>query len=279
MDQDGHTFVERVWAYYHDNARDLPWRRTTDPYHVLISEVMLQQTQVTRVVTKYAEFLTAFPTVEALADAPLDELLYVWRGLGYNRRALALKRTAEIIVADHGACVPDTLDGLVALPGIGHATAAQVLAFAFDIGVPFIETNIRSVYLYEFFQGADDVPDSAILPLVAATLDYEHAREWFWAIMDYGTHVKTTTPNPSRRSRHHTRQAPFEGSNRQLRGRLLAELTGAARRTGPGGAASGCSVKELVAAVGFEGQRVQSALSALQLEGFVVSDEGVWRIG
>jgi len=279
MDESGHAFAERVWAHYHENARSLPWRETTDPYRVLVSEVMLQQTQVTRVVAKYEEFLSAFPTVEMLADAPLDELLRVWRGLGYNRRALALKRAAELIVSQHGGCVPDTLEELVALPGIGHATASQVLAFAFNIGVPFIETNVRSVYLHEFFEGAEDVPDSAILPFVAATLDHEHPREWFWALMDYGTHLKASTPNPSRRSRHHTRQAPFEGSNRQLRGRLLAEIGEATREAGPDDATSVCSVDRLAEAVGFDRERVQDALDALQAEGFVVSVEGGWRIG
>jgi A/G-specific adenine glycosylase len=162
-----HTFAERVWEHYDAHARDdLPWRTTRDPYRVLVSEVMLQQTQVGRVVPKYAEFLSAFPTAEELADAPLDEVLRVWRGLGYNRRALALKRAAEVIVAEYGGRVPDTLEGLTALPGIGHATAAQILAFAFDVGVAFIETNIRSVYLHEFFGDAEDVPDAAILPLV-----------------------------------------------------------------------------------------------------------------
>ncbi|MBN2248060.1 MAG: A/G-specific adenine glycosylase [Coriobacteriia bacterium] len=282
------TLAARVWEHYDAHARDdLPWRATRDPYRVLVSEVMLQQTQVARVVTKYAEFLASFPTVEALAEAPLDEVFRVWRGLGYNRRALALKRAAEAIVAEHGGCVPDTAEGLVALPGIGHATAAQILAFAFDVGVPFIETNIRSVYLHEFFGDAEDVPDSAILPLVEATMDRERPREWFWALMDYGTHLKATRPNPSRRSRHHVRQGRFEGSNRQLRGRLLAALAGPGHPEGPvdaagaGGSAvaPSRSTEDLVLEVGFPAERVADALGALQAEGFVVSDGSGWRIG
>lgn len=267
-------FVSRVWRHYEEHGRgDLPWRRTTDPYHVLVSEVMLQQTLVTRVAPKYEAFMRDFPTVESLASAPLDRVLGLWQGLGYNRRALALKRAAEIIVTGHGGVVPPTLEGLTALPGVGHATAAQVLAFAFDIGVPFIETNIRSVYLHEFFPGTDDVPDSAILPLVEATLDAERPREWFWALLDYGAHLKATGANPSRRSRHHTRQSRFEGSDRQLRGRILAMLAGQTPSSGPQDADA------IAALVGFESDRVATALEALQSEGFVVWDDGRWRLG
>lgn len=266
------AFRARVWEHYGASARDvLPWRLTTDPYRILVSEVMLQQTQVSRVVPKYEAFIEAFPTVETLAEASTDRLLAVWRGLGYNRRALALRRAAEAIVADHGGEVPHTLEALTALPGIGRATAAQVLAFAFDIGVPFIETNIRTVYLHEFFPGAEDVPDTAILPIVADTLDQSRPREWFWALLDYGTHLKASVPNPSRCSRHHVRQGRFEGSNRQLRGRLLAELTLRAE-SGAVGAA------ELAESVCFESELVVAALTALQSEGFVVSSSQGWRL-
>jgi A/G-specific adenine glycosylase len=268
------VFIARVWRHYEEHGRDdLPWRRTTDPYSVLVSEVMLQQTQVARVVPKYEAFMREFPTVEALASAPLDRLLGVWQGLGYNRRALALKRAAEIIATEHGGVVPATLDGLTSLPGVGHATAAQVLAFAFDVGAPFIETNIRSVYLHEFFPDAEDVPDAAILPLVEATLDAERPREWFWALLDYGAHLKATGANPSRRSRHHTRQSRFEGSNRQLRGRILAMLAGQE----PSGDRP--DTDAIAAVVGFERERVVAALEALQSEGFVALDGGRWRLG
>lgn len=274
MDEFARRFRQTVWERYAESGRDLPWRRTSDPYAILVSEVMLQQTQVPRVVPKFIEFLEAFPTAQALAEAPLDELLQVWRGLGYNRRALSLKRAAEVIVSEHGGHVPATLEGLMALPGVGHATACQILAFAFNVGVPFIETNVRAVYLHEFFPGAEDVPDAAILPIVEATLDTERPREWFWAIMDYGTHLKATTVNPSRRSRHHTRQSKFEGSNRQLRGRLLAALLEQERAGGPG-----LTAESLAESTSFAADRVEAALSALQSEGFVSVAEGFWRIG
>lgn len=274
MNEELCDFVARVWRHYEEHGRDdLPWRHTSDPYRVLVSEVMLQQTQVARVASRYEAFIGEFPTVGSLAAAPLDRLLGVWQGLGYNRRALALKRAAGIIVAEHGGVVPATLEGLTALPGVGHATAAQVLAFAFDVGVPFIETNIRSVYLHEFFPCAEDVPDSAIMPLVEATLDAERPREWFWALLDYGAYLKTTGVNPSRRSRHHTRQGRFEGSNRQLRGRILATLAGQASSGVPQDADA------IAAVVGFESDRVEAVLEALQSEGFVVPEGRRWRLG
>ncbi len=262
------VFRQTVRGWYAEHRRDLPWRRTRDPYRVLVSEVMLQQTQVTRVIDKYAEFLSAFPTVETLAAAPLADVLRVWSGLGYNRRARALKSAAETIVEDHAGRVPDTLEGLVALPGLGHATAAQVLAFAFDIAVPFIETNIRAVYLHHFFPGESDVPDAEILPIVAATLDTDDPREWYYALMDYGTWLKKTVPNPSRASRHHAPQSRFEGSPRQARGAVLRTLI----------AAPGLDVAGIAAETGIDEERIARAIAALVAEGFLVAEDGRLRI-
>jgi A/G-specific adenine glycosylase len=258
-----------VLGYYREHGRDLPWRRTTDPYAVLVSEVMLQQTQVSRVIPKYEAFLARFPDVGALAEAPLADVLAIWSGLGYNRRAKSLKAAAEVIVAEHGGHVPNTVVGLTSLPGIGYATAAQVLAFAFGVGVPFLETNVRSVILHHFFEDAEQVPDAALLPLVEATLDHDDPRTWYWALMDYGTYLKRALPNPSRRSAHHTRQGRFEGSSRQLRGWLLRELT----------ARPGQSTAALAqAAASFPLDVVVSALSALTSEGFLVETDGRFNI-
>lgn len=267
-DRSYEEFRAVVLGHYEDAARDLPWRRTTDPYEILISEVMLQQTQVPRVIPKYESFLRTFPDVQSLAAAPLADVLIAWSGLGYNRRAKSLKAAAEVIVSEHGGRVPDTLEGLMALHGIGHATASQILAFAFAVAVPFIETNIRSVYLHEFFGDADDVPDAAIMPLIEATLDRDDPRTWYYALMDYGTHLKATVANPSRRSAHHTRQSRFEGSNRQVRGALVRELT----------ARPGQGEVELAGATGFDAVRVASALLGLIHEGFVSDDGGRFRI-
>lgn len=262
------AFRHTVLGWYAGHRRDLPWRRTRDPYRVLVSEVMLQQTQVTRVIDKYAEFVSAFPTVQALAAAPLAEVLRVWSGLGYNRRARSLKAAAETIVAEHGGRVPDTLETLVALPGVGHATAAQVLSFAFGTGVPFIETNIRAVYLHHFFPGESDVPDAEVLPLVAATLDADDPREWYYALMDYGTWLKKTVPNPSRASRHHASQSRFEGSPRQARGAVLRALI----------AVPGLDVAGIAAETGVDEERIARAVAALMAEGFLAADGGRLRI-
>lgn len=261
-------FRETVLAHYREHGRVLPWRQTDDPYEILISEVMLQQTQVPRVIPKYEAFVERFPSVRVLAAAPLADVLAAWSGLGYNRRAKSLKAAAERIVAEHDGRVPDTLEALVGLPGIGHATAAQVLAFAYGVAVPFIETNIRAVYLHHFFGDAEGVPDSAILPIVEATLDYDDPRAWYYALMDYGTHLKATMPNPSRRSAHHTRQSAFAGSMRQLRGALLREIT----------ARPGQSTDALARTLADEPGRVATALDALLAEGFLDTVDGVWRI-
>ena len=263
------AFREVVLGYYQDHGRDLPWRRTADPYAALVSEVMLQQTQVPRVIPKYEAFIARFPTVNALAAAPLADVLALWSGLGYNRRAKSLKAAAEVIVGKHDGCVPNTVEGLTSLPGVGYATAAQILAFAFGVGVPFLETNVRSVILHHFFADAEQVPDAALLPLVEATLDRQDPRTWYWALMDYGTYLKRALPNPSRRSAHHARQARFEGSNRQLRGWLLRELT--AR---PGQSADVLAT----AAPSFPGDMVAAALAALTAEGFLVETAGRFSI-
>lgn len=225
------AFVARVVAEGERTYRDFPWRHTRDPYLILLSEVMLQQTQATRVVAYFERWAVDFPTLEALAAAPLEAVLRAWQGLGYNRRAVALKRLAEQLSAEAAACgcdarLPSETEALVALPGIGPATAAGVRAFGFGEVSTYLETNVRTVVLHELFPDAEGVPDSAIRPLVesAAHAAQEAGidpRTWNWALLDYGAWLKSTHPNPSRRSAHHTRQSKFEGSRRQKRARLL----------------------------------------------------------
>jgi A/G-specific adenine glycosylase len=219
-----HRFQKEVYDNYKRNGRVLPWRKTRDPYKILLSELMLQQTQVARVIEKYKEFLRRFPAIETVARAPLRDVLAVWQGLGYNRRALALKRLATSIVDDYGGRIPSDIDTLKALPGVGAATAAAVCAFAFDKPDVFIETNIRSVFIHHFFHDREGVKDSDILPLVAQTLDAKRPRQWYYALMDYGVALKEQHLNPSRRSAHYTKQSPFEGSLRQVRGMILRAL-------------------------------------------------------
>jgi A/G-specific adenine glycosylase len=226
------SFQAEVREHYRNNRRDLPWRRTHDPYAILVSEVMLQQTQVVRVLEKYPLFLAHFPTICALAQAEVGEVLAAWSGLGYNRRALSLHRAAKLIADQYQGRVPESMSELRRLPGVGAATAAAVSAFAFGHPEPFIETNIRSAFIHFFFQDLDGVSDADILPLVDKTLDRNDPREWFYALMDYGVWVKKTFKNPSRRGKHHALQSPFAGSRRQMRARVLQALLSIAPSAG-----------------------------------------------
>jgi A/G-specific adenine glycosylase len=211
----------------------LPWRHIDGPYAVLVSEVMLQQTQVKRVLNYWERFLDRFPTIDALAAAETGAVLESWQGLGYNRRALMLKRCAELCSADYAGKLPCAYDELLALPGIGPATAAGVRAFAWNKPGVYLETNVRSVFLYEWFADADEpVSDKQLVPLVEETCPEDNPRDWYYALLDYGAYLKTQVANPSRKSAHHTRQSAFEGSRRQKRAelvRLVLENPGIAR--------------------------------------------------
>jgi A/G-specific adenine glycosylase len=261
-------FKRAVWDHYRASRREMPWRDVDDPYAVLVSEVMLQQTQVSRVMERHPEWLAAFPDVEALAAAPLPAVLERWQGLGYNRRAIALKRAAEMVMERFGGQMPRDLAELRSLPGVGPATAAAVLDYAYRVPAPFIETNVRAVFLHHFFADAADVPDSALAPLVAETWDADDPRGWGYALMDYGTHLKRTVPDPSRRSRHYARQSPFEGSRRQVRARLLRAVL-----ADPGGTGDDYAV-----ASGVEPGEAAALLEQLASEGFLACEEGRWAV-
>jgi A/G-specific adenine glycosylase len=217
-------FRAMVYDFYRDHGRDFPWRRDRSPYSIFISEVMLQQTRTETVAARFPRFLEAFPGFMELARSPLEEILREWKGLGYNRRARNLQRSARMIVDEHNGLLPEDPAELVTLPGIGPATAASIAVYAFDRPEVFIETNIRSLFIYVFFPGEEDVHDRDIYPLVEQTLDRESPARWYSALMDIGVYVKSVSGNPSRKSRHFTRQKPFEGSRRQVRSRILEYL-------------------------------------------------------
>lgn len=221
------SFIRIVLAHYREAGRHtLPWRKTRDPYRVMVSETMLQQTQVRRVIPYYRDFLRKFPSVRALAQAPLSEVLKAWSGLGYNRRAKMLHDAAKAVVAHHGGVMPRDREELEALPGVGVYTAGAVRAFALDAPEVLIETNIRTVLIHHFFPRGRSVSDRRLLPILEACIAaVESPREWYAALMDYGTHLKSLHPNPSRKSKHHVRQSRFEGSLRQVRGALLKAYT------------------------------------------------------
>jgi A/G-specific adenine glycosylase len=262
------SFRARVRAHYREHGRKMPWRETRDPYRILVSEVMLQQTQVDRVRARYGEFLAEFPDVASLASAPLDRVLARWQGLGYNRRAVSLHRCARILVRQHGGRVPEETAALVALPGIGAATAGAIRAFAFDAPAVFIETNVRRVFIHEFFPGREAVADAELLPLVSSALDRRRPREWYYALMDYGTELSRQVPNPNRRSRAYTRQSRFEGSDRQVRGAILRALLGGRALSESG----------LARAAGCDLERVLRLLEDLEREGFVRRARGRFTI-
>ena len=234
------AFVEFVVKKGRELYRDLPWRRTYDPYAIWISEVMLQQTQVSRVDGRWQRWLERFPTVDALAAAAPSDVLEEWQGLGYNRRALSVHRAAQAI-SEAGGVFPQDPKELVKLPGIGPATAAGIRAFAFNLHGVYLETNVRTVFLHELYPQAEGVPDSELVPLVeltcpasvvgaadaaaadAAAMEFT-PRSWYYALLDYGAYLKKTIPNPSRRSKSHVKQSRFEGSHRQKRAELLRVL-------------------------------------------------------
>lgn len=217
-------FSAHIWDHYHHHRRSFPWRDLITPYRVVVSEIMLQQTQTHRVLPKFDAFVARFPDWQTLAHAPFSEVLGLWKGLGYNRRALALHKTAEQLVFAYDSILPNDETVLLQFPGIGKATACSIVAFAFNKPVVFIETNIRTVFLDAFFKDQHDVHDKAIMPLIEATLDRKKPRDWYYALMDYGVHLKKTVGNKNQQSRHYQRQSRFVGSDRQIRGQILREL-------------------------------------------------------
>ncbi len=216
------AFTERVRREGERLYRDLPWRDVRDPYAVLLSEVMLQQTQVARVLGRWEKWLADFPTPKALAGAPVQLVLERWQGMGYNRRALNLHRAAREICGRFGGRVPCGKEELLSLPGVGPATAAGVRVFSFGQPDVYIETNVRAVFIHEFFEGADEVAERDIAALVEATCPPdEGCRAWYYALLDYGAHLKAGGANPARRAKAYRRQSRFEGSHRQKRAFLL----------------------------------------------------------
>lgn len=217
-------FQETIYEYYYAHGRTFSWRDTHNPYHILVSEIMLQQTSTQRVQEKYDTFIAHYPNFATLANASLPDILKHWQGLGYNRRALYLKKIAEIISTEHKGALPRDKKTLQTFPGIGPYTAAAICAFAFNQPTILLETNIQSVYIYFFFDRQKNITDSDLHPLIKKTLDIQNPREWYYALMDYGAMIKKAQGNPSKKSAHYTKQKPFIDSNRQLRGLILRIL-------------------------------------------------------
>lgn len=203
----------------------MPWRDDTRPYYVLVSELMLQQTQVDRVIPKFVAFIERFPNEAALAAAPLGDVLTLWSGLGYNRRAKYLHDSAKMIMAEHGGIFPSNYEAIMALPGVGQSTAGAITAYSFNQPIIFIETNVRTVYFHHFFADGDKVTDTQLEDLVKVTLDTEQPREFYWSLMDYGKWLKKQGAGRITQSHHYKKQSPLKGSLREVRGQIIRVLT------------------------------------------------------
>ncbi len=252
-------FQERIYLHYQAHGRKLPWRTTQDPYRILVSEIMLQQTQVQTVMGKYEPFISTFPDFPSLARASLRMVLQKWQGLGYNRRAIALMQIAQRVTDEFYGKLPSSVETLKTFPGIGAATAASIAAFAFHKPTVFIETNIRRVFIHSFFHDRTNIRDAEILPLVEQTLHTSHPREWYYALMDYGVVLKQNHENPNRRSAHYQKQPPFQGSTRQIRGMILKALT----------TKSCLSEQEIAQRLHLSREKIKYNLVQLEKEGFI----------
>lgn len=255
------AFQQKVWRKGRQHGRHMPWRIPEangqfEPYKIVVSEIMLQQTQVKRVIPKYHEFLEQFPSVEALAKARLGEVLRVWSGLGYNRRAKFLHQAAQDITNTYAGKVPSTIENLIKLPGIGKNTAGAIMAYAYNQPAIFVETNIRSVYICDFFANRDQVSDAEICDIVAKTIDTEQPRAWYWALMDWGAYLKSRGHH-ARASTQYVKQTTFQGSRRQVRGQVLRLLTG-------------CPLSEVQLGREIRDARLPQVIADLIAEGFII---------
>ncbi len=258
-------FRALVWRYYRAHGRhDLPWRKTHDLYKVLVSEVMLQQTQVDRVVPLYKKFLLQFPTAKKLAVAPLAEVLRVWQGLGYNRRAKMFHTAAREIISEEKFSVAE----LEELPGVGPYTARAVAAFAYDQDVIVIETNIRTAVIHHFFPKKKKVSDAEIVEVLTRVLPKGRAREWYSALMDYGAYLKRSGISHNARSVGYAKQSKFMGSVREARGAILREL------------AKGAQSEKRLSGLCGDTRRMQfeTALAALLSEQLIVRSKGGYAL-
>ena len=260
-------FVSCIYNFFDSNYRNLPWRNTSNAYYVLVSEIMLQQTQVSRVIDKYKEFIKIFPTVHALADADLYDVLSAWQGLGYNRRAKYLWECAQAIVFQYNGLIPHDIMELQKLPGLGKATAASVAIFAYNIPALYIETNVRTVYIYSFLYDTAKVSDSAIASLLQHTMDRLNPRKFYNALMDCGTFIKQHY-NASRHSEQYTIQSAFNSSLRKVRGQIIRYLVDKKK----------AHKDELVVYLDCDRDKIEKALHSLCKEKLVCEDNNIYTI-
>jgi len=262
------TFQNIIYSYFKQYGRDFPFRKEINPYNVVISEMMLQQTQTNRVAEKFERFIQEFPNFQSLANAPLNDVLKVWQGLGYNRRAVALKTIAINVVNEYDGILPADVELLKSFPQIGHNTASSIVAFAFNMPTFFIEVNIRRVYIYFFFPGKSAIQDNDIMPLVRKTLDRSKVRKWYYALMDYGVMLKRTHPELNKKSAHYRKQSKFKGSNREIRGKILKLLIENENLTKP----------EILRELEINSKKLNEILNLLIKEGFIKQENNQFSI-
>lgn len=218
--QDIELFRERIFDFYQSNRRSFPWRETTDRYAVMVSEIMLQQTQAERVSGKYMAWMERFPDTKALSSASLRDVLALWSGLGYNSRCQRLQSCAKVIMDRFDGVVPASPEVLKTLPGIGEYSCRSIPVFADNLDVAAVDTNIRRIIIHEFTL-PEDIPKREIQAAADQLLPKSRSREWHNALMDYGSLCLTSRSTGIRPL---TRQSKFQYSKRWYRGRLLKEL-------------------------------------------------------
>ncbi len=262
-------FQKTVLTFYKKNKRTFPWRSDPSPYFVVVSEVMLQQTQADRVVPKFVAFIKKFPSFNKLSQARLPEVLMMWQGLGYNRRAKSLHQLAKLVVKKYNGKLPSDTLKLITLPGIGPYTAAAIQAFAFNLPSTVIETNIRTAFIFHFFKDTKNkVTDAELIPFIQRTVYRKNPQQWYSALMDYGSYLKKNYGNLSQKSKTYKKQSRFKGSNRQARGAVIRELSKNQRAT-----TSRISKESKI-----DDALISSALEQLHRENLVIKDGRSWRL-
>ena len=268
-------FKKTILDFYANEGRSFPWRYPgkSNPWGVLVSEIMLQQTQTFRVVPYWERWMMLWPSPSQLAAASLEQVLREWSGLGYNRRGRFLRDCAAAITEKHGGIVPRTPAELILLPGIGPYTAGAVSCFAWNYPALFIETNIRSVLIHFFFGDRSDITDKEIFPVLEEVLDRSNPKVWYWALMDYGAELKKLTNNPNRKSAHYAKQSRFIGSIREIRGAIIKTLS-------VNGPQQGSRLREEVqnAVKNLSDADYLQTLKALEKEIMVAEEGGIYRI-
>jgi A/G-specific adenine glycosylase len=271
MNKRAKAFQDIVWRHFREEGRHFSWRKNNNlsAYKIWVSEIMLQQTQTSRVEEKIKPFLRKFPSAKKLSEAGQGAVLAEWVGLGYNRRALNLWKGAKYVRDELNGRIPKTVEELEKIQGIGHYTARAVATFAFDQRHAFVETNIRTVYFNHFFKGQENVTDKEILEMVEKTLPEENFREWYWALMDYGVWLKGQGKGMNSKSRHYTKQSKFEGSDRQIRAAIVRYLAKQGKT----------SVDNLVKNLDFDGDRIEEQIQKQYEEGMIHIRSGIVSLG